>query len=52
MQFDDQISVSPAGLEYFYLPTSQRQIKNNRTLRSPRLYGEKMLLQIRHRNYE
>jgi hypothetical protein len=32
-QFEDQIYVLPAGLESFYLLASQRQIKNNRSLR-------------------
>jgi hypothetical protein len=58
MQFEDQIRVLPAGLESFYLPSflsasfleDQRQIKNNRSLRSSRLCGEKILLLIRYRN--
>jgi hypothetical protein len=39
-----QIFVLPAGLGSFYLPASQRQIKNNHSLRPLRLCGEKILL--------
>ena len=56
MQFEDQICILPEGLESFCLPllasrssgTSQRQIKNNHSLRSSRLCGEKILLLIRY----
>jgi hypothetical protein len=58
LQFEDQVCVLPEGLESFYLPllasrssgVSHRQIKNNPSLRSSRLCGEKILMQIRHRN--
>jgi hypothetical protein len=49
MQFEDQICILPEGLEPFCLPliasrssgASQRQTKNNLSLRSSRLCGEK-----------
>ena len=41
MQFDVRIIVLPVGLETFYLPSSQRQIKNKQSLRPLRLCGDK-----------
>jgi hypothetical protein len=40
-QFKAQLWVLPAGLESFYLPASQRQIKNKYSLRPLRLSGGK-----------